>query len=109
MRAERLSPEAITAALAKGDFYSSTGVTLDDVTASAKEIAIKIKTEIRPRVRTNARFMTRFIGRDGKVLAEAPGTEPKYVIRGDEGYIRAAITDSNGRKAWTQPVFTSRK
>ena len=108
VRADRLAPETIAASLAKGDFYASTGVALDDVTASEKEISIKIKTEIRPRVFSITRFVTRFIGRDGKVLAEVPGSQPKYTIRGDEGYVRAAIMDSNGRRAWTQPVYLPR-
>ena len=108
VRAERLAPETIAASLAKGDFYASTGVTLDDVTASEKEIAIKIKTEIRPRVPTIARFVTRFMGRDGKLLAEVTGSQPKYAIRGDEGYVRASIMDSNGLRAWTQPVYLPR-
>jgi hypothetical protein len=28
-----------------------------------------------------------------------------YEIRGDEGYVRARITESNGNVAWTQPVL----
>lgn len=109
VRADHLTPEAISAALARGDFYASNGVTLDDYVASAKEVVIKIRqTDTRlpnPNMILDTRFMTRFIGSGGRVLAEVPGTEPKYVIRGDEGYVRASITDSNGRRAWTQPVF----
>ena len=52
-----------------------------------------------------ARFATQFIGLGGKVLAEVTGTNPVYRPRGDEGYVRATITDSSGRHAWTQPVF----
>ena len=28
-----------------------------------------------------------------------------YEIKGNEGYVRARVTDSAGGKAWTQPVF----
>jgi hypothetical protein len=105
VRAERLAPETITAALARGDFYSSTGITLDDVAAGEKVYALKIKPVGRLGAPSNARYTTRFIGRGGKLLAEVHGTEPRYTVRGDEGYVRAAITDSNGRRAWTQPVF----
>ena len=36
----------------------------------------------------------------------APPVPPVvYEIRGDEGYVRAKITDSNGYMAWTQPVM----
>jgi len=43
-------------------------------------------------------------GRGGRVLAEVAGASAHYEIRGDEGYVRATVTDSNGRRAWTQPV-----
>jgi hypothetical protein len=51
------------------------------------------------------RYATRFIGADGKVLAEVYGLAPRYRFRGDEVYVRASIVDSDGRKAWTQPFF----
>ena len=102
VRADRLAPDLIAASLAKGDFYSSTGVSLEDVVANEKEVSLKIKQATRGAI---ARFTTKFIGKDGKVLAEVGGTQPKYVIKGDEGYVRAAVMDSNGRRAWTQPVY----
>ena len=106
VRAERLTPEAITAALSKGDFYASNGVTLDDYAVTGKEISIRIKRTTKLQgLPPDTRFLTRFIGRGGRVLSEVPGPEPKYRIRGDEGYVRASIVDSNGRRAWTQPVF----
>jgi hypothetical protein len=108
VRADRLTPDAIAAALQRGDFYASTGVTLEDYRAGAAEIAIDILSGkiVRGRLnRLDARYVTRFIGRGGRVLAEVPGTHPRYAIRGDEGRVRAVITDSNGHKAWTQPEF----
>lgn len=106
VRAERLSSEAITAAMLTGDFYASNGVTLDDYAVSGKDISIRIKQTTRlASLAPDARFLTRFIGRGGRVLSEVPGPEPRYRIRGDEGYVRASIVDSNGRRAWTQPVF----
>ena len=51
------------------------------------------------------RFTTEFIGRGGRVLATVPGLEAKYTVRGDEGYVRARVTDSNGRHAWTQAAM----
>jgi hypothetical protein len=52
--------------------------------------------------------MTRFIGADGRVLAEVPGRSPGYRPKGNEKYVRASIVDSDGRRGWTQPVFCSR-
>lgn len=51
------------------------------------------------------RYTTRFIGQDGAVLAEASGLSPHYRFRGTKTYVRASIVDSNGHRAWTQPVF----
>ena len=109
VRADRLAPETIAASLAKGDFYASTGVMLDDIATSDKDVSLKIKNTVRPGVAAITRFTTKFIDRDGRVLAEVPGTAPKYAIRGDEGYVRAAVMDSNGRRAWTQPVFVPKR
>jgi hypothetical protein len=50
-------------------------------------------------------FRTQFIGNGGKVLAEVTGSSPRYTFKGDEGYVRASIMDSDGRRAWTQPQF----
>lgn len=62
-----------------------------------------------PTEAVDSRFLMRFIGKGGRVLAEVTGLAPRYIIRGDEGYVRASINDSNGRRAWTQPVFVARE
>lgn len=105
VRAPELSAAALQDSLLNGDFYASTGVTLDDYQATSKSVAITLKRPRDPRGTDDRRFTTRFVGKDGKVLATVGGLKPTYTIRGDEGYVRATITDSNGMKAWTQPVF----
>lgn len=101
VRADTLTPDAIIAALRAGHFYASTGVRLADYEANAHEIRVRIATPSNPR--DDRRYLTRFIGRGGRVLAEVPGMEARYEIRGDEGYVRATVTDSDGRRAWMQP------
>jgi hypothetical protein len=98
VRADTLTSDAIMTALARGAFYASTGVLLSDVAASDTAMTITIQR------RGDNRYRTRFIGRGGRLLADVPGTRPRYRVRGDEGYVRAVITDSNGLLAWTQPV-----
>jgi hypothetical protein len=108
VRADQLTPDALASSLRRGDFYASTGVTLEDYAAGERQIAIDILAAARYGTRmvpTDSRYLTRFIGKGGRVLAELPGTRPRYAIRGDEGYVRAVIVDSNGRRAWTQPFF----
>lgn len=105
VRAPELSPEAIMDALLKGDFYASNGVSLEDYVVDHTSIAITMKRPRDPRGADDRRYTTRFIGQEGRVLAEVGGLKPTYTFRGDEGYVRASITDSNGLRAWTQPVF----
>ncbi len=101
VRAPELSSRAIRAAIERGDFYASTGVTLAEVAADDRALSIVIaEAKSGPQ-----RFITRFIGESGKLLAEVTGSHPSYRFQGGEAYVRAAITDSNGKRAWTQPVF----
>jgi hypothetical protein len=102
VRATELSADAIVRAMRRGDFYASTGVTLGDYQVEGKRIALMI---VRRGDGEDTRFRTEFIGRSGRVLAVVNGLVAQYDIRGDEGYVRARITDSNGLQAWTQPVM----
>lgn len=99
VRVETRDAKSIVEALQRGDFYASNGVEILDYTATAKELAVHAK------VKNLAHYRVQFIGRDGRVLQETAGAEAKYAIRGDEGYVRAKVIDSNGRMAWMQPVF----
>jgi hypothetical protein len=105
--APELTPLAITKALKQGSFYASTGVKIQRYRIDAKGITIDIERlpDWSPNLVPVTRYTTRFLGNDGKVLSEVQGTSPRYAFRGDESYVRASIIDSDGRKAWTQPVF----
>lgn len=103
VRAPKLATAEILAAMQRGDFYASTGVDLTDlaITSGSMEIAV--------RERGDTLFTTRFIGPGGALLLETGDNPARYEIRGDEGYVRAAVTDSNGRKAWVQPVVVTKR
>jgi hypothetical protein len=98
VRAAERTVAAILAAIDRGDFYASTGVELTDYRADGTSVSVAIKEK------NTARYRTRFIGRGGKVLEETIANPAVYAIRGDEGYVRARVIDSNGKCAWTQPV-----
>jgi hypothetical protein len=102
VRADTLSADAIVAAINRGDFYSSTGVTLADVRVDAREVRIDIAQF------SDRRYVTEFIGDGGRVLASVTGNRPRYVMTGTERYVRARVTASDGRRAWTQPVMARR-
>jgi hypothetical protein len=99
VRAARLEARELLTALERGDFYASTGVELSDVQRSATTLSVTIKPD------AWSRYTTRFIGRDGRVLLETGANPATYQVKGDEGYVRAVVLESNGRKAWVQPVM----
>jgi hypothetical protein len=101
VRASELSTAAILAALEEGDFYASTGPELSDVVATPTSLTVTVK------LRGDTKAVTRFIGRNGTVLATTGANPATYAFRGDEGYVRARVTDSNGAVAWVQPVFVA--
>jgi hypothetical protein len=99
VRAEKLARPEIVKAIARGDFYASTGVELEDYAAEAKTITVKVKEK------NLARYVIQFIGANGRVLQESRGVNATYALDGKEPYVRAKVIDSNGRMAWCQPVF----
>jgi acetyl esterase/lipase len=114
VRARELSPEALLEALASGDFYSSTGVTLSELDASECGMVVRVAPE------TGVSYTIRFIGSWGErteigtVLEECRGTEAYYAFQGDELYVRVVVISDRlaadpGRAgevqmAWGQPV-----
>lgn len=103
VRAARLTAADILQALERGDFYASTGVTLSDYQADEKAIRITIAEEPR------CKYTVQFIGRWGKVLKEVTTNPAVYTFNGDEFYVRAKVSESNGKAAWTQPVFLPKR
>lgn len=102
VRTARLDARAIMEALESGAFYASMAPVLDDITVTDRALTIAI------RQRADFKYTTTFIGANGRVLAVDRTLTPTYTLTGDETYVRARVTDSGGRHAWVQPVFTSR-
>jgi hypothetical protein len=118
VRARHLTAESIVRAMEAGDFYASSGVTLDDVQRAGRTLAVAIKAE--PGVTYRTQFIGTRRGYDkttellpplgqgpartaphrryskdvGAVLAEATGASASYTLRGDELYVRAKIVSS---------------
>jgi hypothetical protein len=99
VRSDKRDAKSILEALARGDFYASNGVELEDIVVHEKSIEVRVHEQ------NLARYRVLFIGSGGRVLQESTGTTATYAIRGDEGYVRAKVIDSNGRSAWGQPRF----
>jgi hypothetical protein len=110
VRAAALEQDAILASIRKGDFYFSTGVSLKSVSFTGDTLALTLGPP--PGFQDDnapaQSFKIAFIGKGGRVLqviAKASGGSASFTAGPDEPYVRAVITDSDGRRAWTQPVF----
>lgn len=99
VRARSLDALEIVTNLEDGLFYASTGVDLDDVRTSGRRMEVHI------RQRGNFKYVTKFIGAGGKVLAESGDNPAVFELHGPEVYVRAVVYDSGGWRAWVQPVF----
>ncbi|MFN4258506.1 MAG: hypothetical protein ACK4RK_04365 [Gemmataceae bacterium] len=115
-RAPYLSAEGIVRALEAGDFYASTGVTLNDIQRQGDQLVLSIRAE--PGVTYRTQFIatlrdasldseplldndgqplpvTRVYSADiGQVVAESTDTRPVYRFTGKELYIRAKVISS---------------
>jgi len=124
VRAEALSPGAITDALRRGDFYGSTGVILTTVSTEGGSYRVAVDVE-RTREQASASqwvgragdagppWEIRFIGPGGRVVHRAMATTASYPITKEHSYLRCKVSyrlrGEGGTKifhAWTQPVFT---
>jgi len=99
VKARELTEEALLAAIGRGDFYASTGVRLAALERGPMGVELQVEQI------GDEKHRTRFIGSDGRILDEVVGPAAKYRLRSEDGYVRATIVDSAGRRAWIQPVF----
>ncbi|MEL6177440.1 MAG: CehA/McbA family metallohydrolase [Myxococcota bacterium] len=98
VNAEALTPAAILSAMQAGQFYASSGATLNAVqwTSSVYEVDAPGATSIV------------FYGQNGAVLERIEGDFASYRVQGDELYVRARVESPEGL-AWTQPLFVSER
>ncbi len=111
-----LQAESLIAALEAGDFYASTGVTLEKIESDEKEIRVAVAPEAgvtykiqfigtrrgfnpqsTPLTDSEGKAIPgtcRYDGSIGAVLAEAEGTSAVYPFAGDEIYVRAKVISS---------------
>ena len=128
VKADELTPDAITHALRHGEFYSSNGVFLKRYEANKKNYRIEVDTQAtdaelagNPLLRGKTveqgteGYRIEFIGPEGQVLATIQGTGAIVAIDPDVAYVRAKVTYTRKKPdseqleeyyAWGQPVFT---
>jgi hypothetical protein len=95
------SAGAIQAALARGEFYSTTGVQLARAEARDGALVIEVIDD------GGGPYEIRFIGQGGRELRADTGTRARLdLAAAPAGYVRATVTDRPGRRAWIQPIRT---
>ena len=99
VRAERLTSQVVMEALERGDFYASTGVELADYRVTRDSFTVIVREA------QGSKYRVAFVGKAGRVLDEQIENPAVYRFRGDELYVRATVYESNGAKAWLQPVM----
>lgn len=124
VRSDELSSDAITLAMNKGEFYSSSGVILKKVIVGKNRIEVQVDEKETSRELASKFLFGRsvkkgkpgtfieFIGPGGEVVETISGNEATRVAI--EDYMRCMVThrvkkeDGSLREyyAWTQPVFT---
>jgi hypothetical protein len=123
VRAARLEADALIQSMCRGDFYSSTGVTLADVAFDAVSGTLKVKVTPDAGANYTVRFVTTQAGFDratatfddpakekkparkgirysdaiGKTVQTIEAAEATYTLAPDDLYVRAVVTSS--RKA----------
>jgi hypothetical protein len=96
VRADR-DPAKIRAALARGDFYASSGVLLHELAVDGDELVVTAAGR--------GPFAVEFVGHGGQVLAREEGRTGRFPLgRAASGYVRARVLGPGGAMAWTQPV-----
>lgn len=114
VHADSLSPKSLINAMETGQFYSSTGVTLNSVTFDENRIEIEIKAE--ERVTYTIEFIGLVEGAEATtVLKTVTGTDAEYELTSSHRFVRARITSSKIKSnpfkegefemAWTQPLM----
>lgn len=98
--AKELTREALAEAMVQGSFYSSNGPEIYDYQVEGEEIVVRCSPVDR----------IRFIAyeRRGRTIRTKPGetvSEGRYLMKGDEIFVRVECIDERGRTAWTNPIF----
>ncbi len=128
VKSRYLTPEHLIKAMKKGDFYASSGVSLNDITydAKAKKLSLQIDAN------KGVTYTTTFIGTTtdfdkkttpqkdkkgkllspkysadvGRTLATVKGVTPSYTFKGNELYVRAVVTSNEDHP---NPSFKNQK
>ena len=97
INADELSYDKVMTALQNGDFYASTGPTIDSLVRDGNNITIRTSPCHSISYISGGRRRKTVIAQDGEELTEAT-----FEAREGDIFFRLKVTDSSGKKAYTQ-------
>jgi hypothetical protein len=113
VQTDSLTPASLIRSLEAGNFYSSTGVTLDQVKTTNKSLFVKVRPE------PGVSYRIEFIGvkkgeQRSKILKTIQGNEGSFKVSSQYIFVRSRIISSKIKSnpfsagdlemAWTQPI-----
>jgi hypothetical protein len=102
VKAEKLTAESVVEAIKKGLFYSSNGPVIRGVDLSGGEVWVSSSPA------KSIAFIADMIHGVMNTVEEGTIDEAYYTIKGEENYVRIEVTDWEGRKAWSNPIYIER-
>ena len=93
------TPEALLAALKRGDFYSTQGPELRDVRLEGRKVIVESSAVV------SVVAMGRGTGAKGVHGASMTRTEVPLDRLGDSPWLRVAVIDAAGKRAWSNPIW----
>ena len=93
------TPEALLGALKRGDFYSSHGPELLDVQLEGRKVIVESSAVV------SVVAMGRGTGAKGVHGASMTRTEVPLDRLGDSPWLRVAVIDAAGKRAWSNPIW----
>jgi hypothetical protein len=94
LKTPQIDRESLLAALLNGAFYSTSGPALE----------IQVENR-RINVTSPGSDWIRYINAQNEVVGAYRTDQASYQTNGDEGFVRIEATDSQGRTAWSQPLW----
>ncbi len=100
VKSGNLSVENILFAIKEGQFYSSCGPVIENISSEDNAVTVTCSEVIAINFICDTFHGASFLSEDGKLLTGA-----SYNLSGQERYLRIEVIDAQGKTAWSQPLF----
>lgn len=104
VKAAALTQPAILSALEQGHFYASSGPRIDDVRLEGERIVVHCSPAVAIDLFGRGPLSRRILAPPGETLTKAGHTVSERME-----YVRVAVQDAQGRRAWANPIFVGER